>query len=201
MVHKFQHKRSPCGWASGSRWASDSARVLGRHLEGRQRGCVLLTWTFQVSLSSSSVTAATHSIQMRIRCWFLDARLRRVAAFLCMAAPRLRTVRAADAVVPREGSVSVTCVVAGATHTAAVVAGATLSASLRNAICKSHIALIQLGLLVRPSLNGCACSEERRVGDKNRHVSLTLNFTATKRRPNECPGYDSALIVWTKPPC
>jgi hypothetical protein len=83
-------------------------RVVGRHLEGRQRGCVLLTW------SSSSVTAATHSIHKCICCWFLDARLRRVAAFLCMAAPRLRTVPAADAVVPREGSVSVTFLVAGA---------------------------------------------------------------------------------------
>ena len=29
-----------------------------------------------------------------------------------------------------------------------------LSASLRNAICKSHIVLIQLGLLERPSFNG-----------------------------------------------
>jgi len=83
-----------------------------------------------------------------------------------MVAPRLRTVRAADAVVvPREGSASVTFSVGGATHTASIVAGAMLSASLRNAICKSHIALIQLGLLERPSFNGYACSEERRVGD------------------------------------
>jgi hypothetical protein len=42
---------------------------------------------------------------------------------------------------------------------------------------------------------------DRRVGDYNRHGSLTLNLAVKKRRSNACPGYDSALIMGTKPQC